>query len=273
MTIGIISMAHLRFKNRSWLRKGFSSFVMAALIASCAGQQRVAYRKSYDSPETVLNMIRATTVSNAITAIAKIEIAEPEGRRLFKAALMMKRSGSLRLELMPLIGPPDLFLSIDNEEIRIFIPSEKCFYKGKATARNIYRFLRVFVDGNELISLLMGFPPYGEKQQDHLTGVWEEKLYRIDQNKEGAGILSFWIDPLANRMTKISLTQDKIKFYEAVFEKYTIFEGLHMPECLTITGERTPTIKIRYRDIRKIPDDQVIFSLQIPDGFIPTLLD
>lgn len=266
-------MAYFSFKNKSSLRHIFFLFFIAAFIVGCAGQQRFKYHKSYDSPETALTIIKSATVSDAITATAKVEITDQETRYLFKAALMMKRPGSLRLELMPPIGPPDLFISIDNGEIRIFIPSKKCFCKGRATARNISRFLHVFVDGNELISLMMGFPPYNENKQFDLTGVLEEKLYRIDQHREGGGILSFWIDPFVNRVVKISLTQDKSKFYEAVFEKYTALEGHHMPQCLTINGDTTPTLKIRYNDVQKIPDDQAIFILQIPDGLIPTLLD
>ena len=268
-------MTHLSFKNKSSLRQISSLFVIAVLIAGCAGQQRFKYHESYDSPETALNMIKSTTVSHAITATAKIEITDQEMRYPFKAALMMKRSGSLRLELMPLIGPPDLFISIDNGEIRIFIPSKKCFYKGRATARNISRFLHVFVDGDELISLMMGFPPYNQNQQHDLAGVLEEKLYRIDQRREGGGTLSVWIDPFVNRVVKVYLIDedDKRKFYQAVFEKYTTLEGHNMPQSLTITGDRTPTLKIGYSNVQKIPDDQAIFILQIPDGIIPILLD
>jgi hypothetical protein len=265
-------MARLSFKNKS-SRQIFSLLFTAAFIVSCAGQQRLKYAKSYDSPEAALNIIKSTTVPHAVTATAKIEITDKETRYLFKSALMMKRSGALRLESMPMIGPPDLFISIDNGEIRIFIPSKKCFYKGRATARNISKFLHVSVNGNELISLMMGFPLYNENQQQNLTGVLEEKLYRIDQHGEGGKILSFWIDPFVNRVVKISLTQDKNTFYEAVFEKYTTLEGHHMPQSLTITGDRTPTLHIGYSNVQKIPDDQAIFILQVPDGIIPTLLD
>lgn len=267
-------MAPLRFKHKSSLRQIFSLFLTAAFIVGCAGQQRLKYRESYDSPETAWNIIKSSAVSAAITAIAKIEIADQETHYLLKAAVMMKRPDSLRLELIPLIGPPDLFISMDNGEMRIFIPSKKRFYKGKATARNISRFLHVHVDGNELISLMMGFPPYHENQRQNLTGALEEKLYRIDLHREDGGILSCWIDPLVNRIVRISLTQqDKSKFYEAIFEKYTTVEGQNIPQNLTIAGDESPTLKIRYHDVQEIPDDQATFMLQIPDGIIPALLD
>jgi hypothetical protein len=267
-------MALLRFKYKPLLRRIFSLFVITAFIVGCAGQQRLKYREPYVSPETAWNIIKASAVSTAITAIAKIDIADQDTRYLFKAAVMMKRPDSLRLELMPLIGSPDLFISMENGEMRIFIPSKKRFYQGRTTARNISRFLHVYIDGNELISLMMGLPPYHENQRQNLTGALEEKLYRMDLHRDDGGILSCWIDPLANRIIKISLVQqDKGKFYEAIFDKYTTVEGQAMPQSLTIAGDKSPTLKITYHDVQEIPDDQATFMLQIPDGIIPTLLD
>jgi len=150
-------------------------FFATAWMVGCAGQQPLIYHKPYDSPEAALNMIQSSTVSGAATATARIEITDRESRYLLRAAVMIKRPGSLRLEMMPVIGTPDLFASIDNGEIRLFIPSKKRFYQGKASALNISRLLHIFVNGDELISMMMGFPPYDEKRLHSLKGKMDDK--------------------------------------------------------------------------------------------------
>jgi len=267
-------MDPLTFKNKTCLRHIFALCLFtAATVIGCAGQQLVEYPKPYDSPQRALNIIESNAVSDTITATAKIEIMEQGSRYVFKAALMLKRPGSLRLELMPLIGPPDLFVSIDNGEMRIFIPAKKSFYTGQATAQNIARFLHVFVDGNELISIMMGVPPCSANPCRLLTGSMEEKLYRIDQHREDGKTLSFWIDPLTDTVVRGSLNQYKNKYYEAFFDKYTTLDGKHMPQCVTITGRNTSSMKIRYSAIKTILNDSDSFALRIPDGITPIPLD
>ena len=86
-------------------------------LSGCAGGRVAEPGSPYLSPETALRALASSDPGDrTLTAIARIEIKSHGERHVLKAALMMKRLAQLRLESIPLFGPPDFFLSIDAGE-------------------------------------------------------------------------------------------------------------------------------------------------------------
>ncbi|MBW6487295.1 MAG: DUF4292 domain-containing protein [Syntrophobacterales bacterium] len=244
-----------------------------ALSGCAARQQIVSYSTAYDSPEAALRAAGTDIEAGAITATAKIEISDEGKRYPLKAALMIQRPASLRLESIPLIGPPDFFISLTAGEMRIFTPAKGSFYTGAATPHNISKFLHIYVSASELVSLLLGLPPDNEAKEKTRTGRQEENLYRIDQEKNDNGRLSLWIDPAINRIVKTAFAKNGVKIYEAVFEKHLRTEGYYLPQHITITGQTTSALKITYTEIQQLADHDESFTLPIPAGITPIPLD
>ena len=74
-------------------------------------------------PDAPKNIPIAIQETDRIVATAQIELTTAEGRYPLRAALILQRPSYLRLEMLPVIGTPDLFLTATPDEMRIFIPS------------------------------------------------------------------------------------------------------------------------------------------------------
>jgi hypothetical protein len=74
-------------------------------------------------------------------ATAEIDLKTEQGHYPVRAALIMQKPSYLRLEILPVIGTPDLYLAATPDHLQIFIPSREEFYSGKPSAENLARFL------------------------------------------------------------------------------------------------------------------------------------
>jgi hypothetical protein len=253
-------------------------FWIAALcfiLFGCAGHAPPVSRASYDSPEAALQALAATAPGpQAVTATARIEISHHGGRYPLKVAVMMKRPALLRVESIPLMGPPDFYLSIAKGELRVFLPGKGAFYTGRATPQNISRFLPVSLPGPEMISLLMGVPPEGAEEMQSLGKEREDGLYRIDQYKSGRRMRSLWIDPAGGWLMRFrEFTEGGTVIYTADFADHArIGEGF-LPQQVTIQGEEMGVLTVRYADLRQFAADAESFPLPLPQGMTPILLD
>jgi hypothetical protein len=251
-------------------------FLIAALaLSGCAGHKPSVPLVFYDSPEAALRALAATSPgAQAVTATTRITINHHGDRYPLKVAVMMQRPAFLRVESIPLMGPPDFYLSIAEGELRVFLPGKGAFYTGRATPQNISRFFPVSMPAADIVSLLMGVPPDGAEEMQSLGGEREEGLYRIDQYRSGRRTRSLWIDPADGMLIRIRrFTEEGTVIYTADFADHArIGEGF-LPQQLTIREEEIPILSARHADLRQITADPESFPLPIPDGIIPILLD
>jgi hypothetical protein len=251
-------------------------FIAALALSGCAGYKPSAPLVLYDSPEAALRALAATTPgTQAVTATTRITINHHGDRYPLKVAVMMQRPAFLRVESIPLIGPPDFYLSIAKGELRVFLPGKGAFYTGRATPQNISRFFSVSMPAADMVSLLMGVPPDGTEEMQSLGGgEREDGLYRVDQYISGRRTRSLWIDPAGGRLIRLRrFTEEGTVVYTADFADHAhIGEGF-LPQQLTIREEGIPVLTVRHADLRKIAVDPESFPLPVPDGITPILLD
>jgi hypothetical protein len=178
------------------------------------------------------------------------------------------------VESIPLTGPPDFYLSVAKDELRVFLPGKGAFYTGRATPRNISRFFPFFMPAADMVSLLMGVPPEGSEEMQSLGGSREDGLYRVDQYKSERRMRSLWIDPAVGRLVRFRrFMEGGTVFYTADFADYTrIGEGF-LPQQVTIREEETAVLTVRHADLRQFAADPESFPLQVPEGVTPILLD
>ena len=196
---------------------------LGSLLSGCAGRRVAVSGSEYLSPEAALRALASSDPGDrTITVTARIEIKSHSERHLLKAALMMKRPAHLRLESIPLFGPPDFFLSIDAGEIRVFLPGKEAFYADRATEGNLSRFFPLALPAAETVSLLMGRLPEAEETvSSRCAGEWEDGMYRVDQYRSGRKILSLWIDPSGDLLRRIrTFTEGGNIAYTAEFAEH-----------------------------------------------------
>jgi|WetSurMetagenome_2_1015567.scaffolds.fasta_scaffold84241_2 hypothetical protein len=262
---------------RLLLHRTLPLFGIAALgfaLSGCAGHTPPV-PPFYDSPDAALRALAATPPGKqTFTSSARIEIKHHGDRYPLKVAVMMKRPAFLRVESIPLMGPPDLFLSVAEGELRVFLPGKGAFYIGCATPRNISRFLPVFMPAADMISLLMGVPPEDAEELQSLGGEQEKGLYRVDQYRAGRRMRSLWIGPVGGRLARFRrFREDGSIFYTADFADYVLIGEGFLPRQVTIQVEDMADLNVRYSDLRQFEADPGSFPLQIPEGMTPILLD
>jgi hypothetical protein len=248
---------------------------LGPLLSGCAGRRVAVSGNEYISPEAALRALASSDPGvRAITVTARFEIKRHNERHLLKAALMMKRPAHLRLESIPLFGPPDFFLSIEAGEIRVFIPGKETFYVDRATEGNLSRFFPLALPAAETVSLLMGRLPEAEETvSSSLRGEWEDGLYRVDQYRSGGKILSLWIDPSGDLLRRLrTFTEGGNIAYTAEFADHVRSGEGFLPQRLSITREAV-SLAVRYTDIRLDNDDEESFALPVPEGITPRPLE
>jgi hypothetical protein len=259
------------------VRRGIPLLVLAASIglflSGCAGGGKSVRIGEADEAGVALRHLAALAPSETITATARIDITAHAERRPLKAAMLMKKPASVRLESIPLMGPPDLFLTIGGGELRVFLPGKGAFYRGKATERNIARFFPLALPPDELVSLLMGQVPDNGEDSLSWDGRREDGLYRIDQYRAARRIRSLWIDPSEGFLTRVrTYAQEGEIAYTADLSGHTRVGSGFMPERLTISGGDV-TMVLRYTEILPFDDDETLFVLPVPEGIAPISLD
>jgi hypothetical protein len=261
---------------RCLLHRALPLFSIAALaLSGCAGHKPSLPVAFYDSPEVALRALAASSPgTQAFTATTRITIDRHGDRYPLKVAVMMQRPAFLRVESIPLMGSPDFYLSIAEGELRVFLPGKGAFYTGRATPRNISRFLSVFMPAADMVSLLMGVPPEGAEEMQSLRGDREEGLYHIDQYKSGRRMRSLWIDPADGRLIRFQrFMEEEAVTYTADFADYARIGKGFLPQQVTIRIEEIAVLTVRHADLRQFAADPESFPLPVPEGITPILLD
>jgi hypothetical protein len=247
--------------------------ITAAGLSGCAGVRVASPGATYDSPGTALRALAASVPKGTITATARIVISYKGERYPLKAAMMMRRPADLRLESIPLLGPPDLLLSIERGELRVFFPGNGTYYVGPATRWNISRFLHLPLPAIEAVAILMGRPPEKWEGTDNVQGERDEEYYRIDRYLAGKKICSLWIDPVQDLLTRVrAFTEGREIAYTADFSDHARVGGGFLPRRLTLSGEGV-SFDLHYTEMGLLDDDAASFALPVPEGITPIPLE
>ncbi|HUH66839.1 MAG TPA: DUF4292 domain-containing protein [Syntrophales bacterium] len=235
----------------------------------------------FSSPLAVLERTDAVNSQECgIKAIARIEVNTPEGRYPLKAALALQRPSSLRFETIPVLGPSDFFLTVHRDVLKVFLPQNGKFYTGKATARNLRRFLPVPAAGLEIediTAILLGAHPLIRGKTITLDASYERNLYRIDVLAERKKLQSLWIDPHEDCLVRVDFfTEDGTRLYSATFGDWEHAEGVTMPRIVKIVygDNEKPDVIVRYVDIGPSDVmDTALFDLSPPPGVSSISMD
>ncbi len=247
-------------------------------LFNCAPKKPIEPFKGYvPSPASVLKKISRTSNSNDILkATARIIVDTSKGTYSRNIAVVAKKPSFLRIETIPFFGTPDFFLSVNKKRLKVFLPKEENFYIGHATKKNLFSLFQIYLDADEIVSLLTGTPPVIRKDNHTLRGYFEGNLYRIDIICEGKKIQSLWVEPKHNRMLRIEVFhEDGGIYYSARFKDYYSIKETSYPKTIKITIEKPERIhaSILYSNIQTSSgEEKNLFDLLIPNGIIPAYI-
>ncbi|MCL2669092.1 MAG: DUF4292 domain-containing protein [Syntrophaceae bacterium] len=248
----------------------FLAACLAAALAGCANLRITESAYLALSPRAALQSVTDAAVQTPLIVTAKIEIRHFGKRYPSRAALMIQQPDRLRFESLPPLGPPDFFLSIDQGELAVFVPAKNVFYRGRATATNISRFLHLALPPTELVSLLLGQPPEGKGL---LRGSQDAGLYRVDREGEGETSDVFWLDPAERRLVRWQRLSEEERSVMTIDFADTAPTGQGIvPRQLTLNAEGV-TLAVHYTELVPGREEEAVFALPLPEGITPESLD
>ena len=195
-----------------------------------------------------------------------------------RMAIMMRRPDVLRMETIPVIGPPDFMLSVSDNRLRVFLPAKGEFYEGNVS-QHLSRFIPLTIDIRDAIAVMMGaIPPLGAG--DCVAPVkTEDDLSQVDV-LSGTGNLrmSLWLKGPEQVLHSLKAFGGSAKGdYSVEFSDYGQTNGIAMPEKIVIRMAGSAGIKqtltVHYSDLEWSDEgDDSAFELTVPTGIKPIKL-
>jgi outer membrane lipoprotein-sorting protein len=220
---------------------------------------------------------RKTDIDGTFMAQAAIDIFTPEGKYPLKAAVVLRKPDRLRIESLPIIGPPDFIFVANGVSLRVYSAVQGKFYKGRATAKNLSRFLPVGLSPEDVVSILIGRVPCMLGKYETMKGATDGSLYRIDEISANGIARSLWVDPAGGNLVGARVySVPGIVSYRVRFQEFIQREGKTLPRKVEITVGRTGAIcvTIRYSDIQLVADtDLSLFDLSEPPGIESIMME
>lgn len=237
--------------------------LLLAVLASGCIQQTVIHNDS--TPEQILSAIsNCVAEDDILSTIAQIDLVTLHGYYPTRAALIIKKPSYLRLELLPVIGTPDFFLTASPDKMSIFIPSRGEFYRGLPTVANLERFLSWQFNIEDLVMILSGTYPSLKEKVITYQSYQENNFLRIEMKASSGCSQIIWIGE-NNQLRKLVFNDEQGKeIYNVKYDHYGSSGSLAGEITISMADEIT-SLSIKYSDIKiEKATDLSIFDLPIP---------
>ena len=249
------------------------TLLLLVFLCGCAtsGTQTTG-ELAYPSPLGALSRIERRAADDCILkTVASVEILTLRERTVMKAVLLAGKPDSLRIESLPIIGPPDFLLSVYRNTLKVHYPLQRKIHIGPSTDQNLLRFLPVPIPISDFVRILMGIRPEIKGQQVLLKAFPEGDLYRIHVLAGGQLRQTLWIDPRQDRLRRVEVfgaLDDTL--YTADFDRFPNFRSGTIPEriALTVNAYGGVKISIRYHEpeLTTEPPTSDLFDIGSPEG-------
>lgn len=244
--------------------------LLSMLACGCAGK---SVSGSGMPPQSLEIISRTLHEGDRIVATAQIDLMTVQGHYPVRAALILQKPSYLRLEMLPVIGTPDFFLTATPDDMRIFIPSQGAFYSGKPSAGNLARFLPGALNIEDMVMILScTHPPLAGKNVSYAS--YEEAgLRRVDMKAPMGPSQTVWMEKNGRMVRLIRHGPDGSEIYSVQYEHYA--PGSLFAEKITIQwADNVTSITVRYSDLKvEKATDLSIFELPAPVGIKIIQLD
>ncbi len=229
------------------------------LLLACGCTGKIAGMQ----PKSLEIISRTIHETDRIVATAQIDLVTTQGHFPVRAALVLQRPSYLRLEILPLIGTPDFFLTATPEDMRIFIPSRGEFYSGEPSAENLARFLTFELSIADMVMILSGSYPPLAGQNLSSTSHEGADLLRVEKTPSGPS-QTIWMERNGRIARLVRHGSDGREIYQVQYEDYAPQSPL--AEKITIKwADNVTSVSVKYSDLKiEKATDLSVFELPVP---------
>ena len=223
----------------------------------------------FSSPQTAIEAVsRICDQTKAYQFTARVTVTAPGAKAFFRVAFITQSPDRLRLESLPIIGPPDFFLTARDGRFAAYLPGSREFLIGAADAETMSGILPVSLpwSAEKWVSVLQGRPGIMGKQT-LLEGEQDGSLYRVDSRQGKSVKESYWIDPESHRLSRMEQSIMGHLNYRVHFTAFRNINGCNFPANILIESGSGETIAMTYGPVKiKKENRDDIFDLSAPAG-------
>jgi outer membrane lipoprotein-sorting protein len=248
--------------------------ILLALVLMSAGCFKQQITPPDAATEGILAAISNTIAENqTLSAIAQIDIVSPQGNYPLRAVVIAKKPEYLRLELMPVIGTPDLILAANPHELKVFLPSKGELYNGKPTDINLAHFLPWKSGINEIVMILLGNYPSLSGDTVAYRSFPEEKAMQIEMKSSTGSSQVITVNKDNHLIKVVRYDESGRELYTARYEDYS--GGIPIAGKISISmADGATTITVKYSDLKiEAISDLSTFDILLPAGYKAIIMD
>lgn len=215
--------------------------------------------------------------SSPVGGIAQIAIDHPHGKVSSRAAFIVRAPSDLRVESLPLFGPPDIYLTASEDRVTLFLPREGRFLEGRPQRETLARFFSIPLLPREIVSLIRGLPPELPAREDSIEGFREGQDFHLTMLSGTTTKQSLTIDGKRFLLKTVEIFNPEGKrLYKASLDDYS--EGKEFPRNLSILfdSEQPLSIVLRFSDLNTVIPAMAgssAFKLDPPPGIITEYIE
>ncbi len=246
------------------------SVLISLLICGCGGKLFIGAAPRADSSESVVYSIEK---KERLVALAHMDLKAAQGHYPARAALVLQRPSCLRLEILPVIGTPDFYLTASPERLNIFIPSRGEFYSGKPSSENLARFLPWPLSVEEVVLILSGASPPFDEQNAAYDRYQEGNLIRLEKKRTSGPSQTIWMEKNGRLAKLIRYDSEGKEIYQVRYDDY--MPGTSLAKNIRIQwADSVTAVSVKYSDLKvESAKDDSVFQLQVPAGMNIIKLD
>lgn len=248
-------------------------FLLLLPLLACGLKKPTIVNSEFSTGEFKPQAFGSINEDEIFSALAQIDVVTLNGYYPVKAALIIKKTCYLRMELLPIIGVPDFFLTASPEMMKILIPSKGEFYSGRPTVSNLKKFLPWPMEIEDVIMIFTGTYPSLKENNISYQRRQEDNLLRVEMNAPSGSSQIIWVGE-NNKLLKL-VRKDEAG--EELYNVKYIYEDdrSDFPKKIKINMvDEKISLSVKYSDVKvEKSTDLSVFDLTIPANVKEIILE
>jgi hypothetical protein len=252
----------------------FTGIILLLLpVLACGLNKPTIANSEFSAGEIKTSAFGSINEDEIFSALAQIDVVTPNGYYPVKAALIIKKPCYLRMELLPIIGVPDFFLTASPEMMKIFIPSKGEFYSGRPTVSNLKKFLPWPMEIADVIMIFTGTYPSLKENNISYQRRLEDNLLRVEMNAPSGSSQIIWVGENNKLLKLVRKNETGEELYNVKYIYGADLSELPKEIKINMTDE-TISLSIKYSDVKvEQATDLSVFDLAIPSNVKEIILE
>lgn len=187
-----------------------------------------------------------------LRGLVEITLQSPREHYTGKAVLLLQKEGSIRLEPLSFFGQPVFYLVAHGGRLEAYAPEEGNYFRGRATAQNLYQWMGIPLTPREVVSLLWGGIPAPDRGT-RLRAEWDGSVgttgaYRLESIREERVSRRWWVDARSFLPLRLQAMDGRGQvLLTARYENYHRESGVLLPGGVEVeVGPSERTLGLRY---------------------------